>query len=80
MEVVACEVDGIHFGVGHLDASGIGVLIEFAANLQTSLRCRCGDQLDDDLMADERFAAQLPVMNENMRCSILFHLLVPGGK
>ena len=23
---------------------------------------------------------QLRLMNENIRCSILFHLLVPGGK
>ena len=23
---------------------------------------------------------QFPVMNENSRCTILFHLLVPGGK
>ena len=26
------------------------------------------------------FPRQLMVMNENSRCSILFHLLVPGGK
>jgi hypothetical protein len=25
-------------------------------------------------------ARQLRLMNENRRCSILFHLLVPGGK
>ena len=57
MEVVAGEVDGLHFGVCHLDAGRIGVWIEFAANLQAGVRGRCGDQLDDDLMADERFAA-----------------------
>ena len=32
VEVVACEVDGVQFGIGHLDASRIGVLIEFATN------------------------------------------------
>src|SRR5205823_4435706 len=57
VEVVAGEVDGIHFGVGHLDAGRIGVLIELATNLQTGLGRRRGDQLDDDLMADERSAA-----------------------
>jgi hypothetical protein len=57
VEVVAGEVQVTHFCVGHLDAGGIGVLIEFATNLQTCLRRRRGDQLDDDLMADERLAA-----------------------
>ena len=57
VEVVADKIDGIHFGVGDLDAGGIGVLIELATNFQTCPgRCR-SDQLDDDLMADERFAA-----------------------
>jgi hypothetical protein len=27
-----------------------------------------------------RFASQFMLMNENSRCSILFHVLVPGGK
>jgi len=31
-------------------------------------------------MADEGFAAPVSVMKEKRRCSILFHLLVPGGK
>src|SRR6266568_2442411 len=57
VEVVTGEVDGLHVGIGHLDAGRISVLIEFATNLQTGLRCRCCDELDDDLMADERFAA-----------------------
>jgi hypothetical protein len=54
---VAGEVEVAHFCIGHLDAGGIGVLIEFATNLQTCRRRRRGDQLDDDLMADERLAA-----------------------
>src|SRR5882724_6636583 len=57
VEVVTCEVDGFHVGVGHLDAGRIGVLIEFAPNLETGLGRRSCDQLDDDLMADEGFAA-----------------------
>ena len=69
MEVVAGEVDGIHFGVGHLDAGRIGVLIELATNLQTGLGRRCGDQLDDDLMADERFAA--PVAGDEREQAML---------
>ena len=57
VEIVGCEVYGVHFGIGHLDARRISVLVEFATNPQTGLGRRCGDQLDDDLMADERFAA-----------------------
>ena len=47
MEVVGSEVEGIHFDVGHLDAGRIGVLIEFAPNLQTGVRRRRGDPLAD---------------------------------
>src|SRR5882757_916854 len=57
VEVVTGDVDGLHLGVGHLDAGRIGILIELAPHLETGLGRRCCDQLDDDLMADERFAA-----------------------
>src|ERR1700680_983574 len=57
MEVVAGQGDGVHFGVRHLYAGRIGVLVELATNLQTGLRRRCCDQLDDDFMADERLSA-----------------------
>ena len=69
MEVVGSEVEGIHFDVGHLDAGRIGVLIEFAPNLQTGVRRRRGDQLDDDLMADERLAA--PVAGDEREQAML---------
>src|SRR5947207_2038271 len=76
VEVVAGEVDGIHFGVGHLDAGRIGVLIELATNLQTGLGRRRGDQLDDDLMADERSAA--PVAGDE-REQAMFDLVPLAG-
>ena len=77
---MADDVDGGEFVVGDFDRSGVRRRIEFATDLEACLRRRRGDQLDDHLMADERLAAPVPVMNENSRCSILFHLLVPGGK
>ena len=52
MEVMADEVDGLEFGVGHLDAGGICVWIELAMNLEASAGCGGSDQFDDDLMAD----------------------------
>src|SRR5258705_10391502 len=78
MEGVAFEIDGIHFGVGHLDAGWIGVLIEFATNLQTSLRRCCSDQLDDDLMADERFAA--PVAGDEREQAMLDLVPLAGAR
>ena len=53
MEVVTGEVDSAHLSVGHLDAGGIGVAIELAANLEAGLGRRRGDQLDDDLVAPD---------------------------
>ena len=78
--IARCEVDGIHFGGGHLDAGGIGVLIEFATNLQTGLVVVAAINWTITWWLMSGFPRQLPVMNENRRCSILFHLLVPGGK
>ena len=40
----------------------------------------CGaKQVDHGLIAHQRLPFQLRLMNENSRCSTLFHLLVPGG-
>ena len=75
MEVMAAEVDGLEFGVGDLDAGGIAVWIELAANLEAGIGCGGGDQFDDDLMAGG-LRRQFPVMNENRRCSILFHCVL----
>lgn len=38
------------------------------------------DQLDDDLVVRSGRPRQLKVIWENRRYSILFHLLVPGGR
>ena len=39
-------------------------------------------QFDDDAIAEQRVfgSANYWLMNEKRRCSILFHLLVPGGR
>jgi hypothetical protein len=57
MEVMADDVDGGEFVVEDFDRSGVRRRIEFATDLEASLRRRRGDQLDDHLMADERLAA-----------------------
>ena len=43
MEVIAGEVDGLDFGVADLDAFGIGIGVEFAADFQARFRCRRTD-------------------------------------
>ena len=52
-----------------LDAGRIGVVIDLASHLQAGLGGRGGDQLDDDLMADERFAA--PVSGDEREQAML---------
>jgi hypothetical protein len=54
VEVMAAGVDGFEFGVGHLDAGRVRVWVKLATNLQAGLGGGCGDQFDDDLMADQR--------------------------
>src|SRR5215217_8242 len=78
VEVVAGEVHGIHFRVRYLDARRIDVFIELATNLETGLRCRCGDELDDDLMADERLAA--PVAGDEREQAMLDLVPLAGAR
>src|SRR2546423_14160738 len=57
VEVMPPEIDRFEFSVGDLDAGGIGYWVEFAAHFQAGLGRGGGDQLHDDLVADERLAA-----------------------
>ena len=72
---ISAEVDDGEFVVRHLSPGGVAIDIQFTFDLEP----RCGrggpDQVDHHFMTD-----QFWVMAENSRCSILFHLLVPGGK
>ncbi len=80
MERVAREIDVTQLIVGDLLVGGIVGSVECGLDAQAGT---CGGvlkQVDYDLMADEGTAAPVWVMCENRRCSILFHLLVPGGK
>ena len=57
MEVVANDVDGVERGVADHQSFGVGVRVDLRANGQASARGGVGDQLHDDLVADERTAA-----------------------
>jgi hypothetical protein len=68
-------------GIGDFAASGVFSSVQPASDLQSRRRRRAGDQLYD--WSRNRASGsprQLDEMNENSRCSTLFHLLVPGGK
>jgi len=62
VERVAFNVDGVHLGIGDLDALGIAVGVDVAGDGEAGVGRGGADQLDDDLMADERLAA--PVLGD----------------
>ena len=54
--------------------------VEFGGDGEPGAGGGRGDGVDDDFVAVRGRPRQFIVMWENSRCSILFHLLVPGGK
>ena len=80
MKPVSPELEFRHLLIGNFDPRRIDVGVDFAFHGQSCRRCGAGDEVDDDLVTDQRLARQFWLMKENRRCSILFHLLVPGGK
>ena len=62
MERVAGDVEGGHFGVADLEAFGVGVFVEFAANGETGFCRRRRDQFDDRRSAGQRTPA--PVLRD----------------
>src|SRR5215467_3218195 len=80
MEFCPRDVQFSHLRVGDLDALVVFVAVETALHGQSGLGLRIGDQFDDHPMGEERLARQFCVMKANSRCSIRFHLLVPGGR
>ena len=79
MELIACDIEAFHCGFADLDASLIGAGVERAFNLETGLGGRRPDQLDHGRRSVSGRPRQFCVMWQNIRCSILFHLDVPGG-
>ncbi len=62
MELIAMKIEGSHFLSGDFDSGRIGTGVQLAANLQTVFGCGGGNQLDNDLVTDERFPA--PVLTD----------------
>ena len=49
--------DGVHFGLGDLDAAGVGLGVGFGVDGQSGAGRGGADEVDDDLMAGERGAS-----------------------
>jgi hypothetical protein len=62
LEGMALNVEGSHFGITDFDALGIEVLVDVASDGEAGFGGSGADQLDDDVVADERFAA--PVLGD----------------
>jgi hypothetical protein len=66
---VSLKIQGGHLLWGNLDSCRINVGVQLAANLQTVFGGGGGNQLDDDFVTDERFAA--PVLTDEGKQSVL---------
>ena len=80
MEVPALDLHRVQLVVADSEPLLVGAFVEFAADREALPALCAGDELDDGLVRDERAPRQFMEIKLNMRCSILFHLLVPGGK
>src|SRR5690242_16758578 len=56
VEIVARDVDRLHLSFSDLEAFGVEVSIDFSANFETCFGARRADELNDDLMTDQRLA------------------------
>src|SRR5271166_5272082 len=80
MELGALDVDRGHLGIRYDNAAGILAVVKLAAHGEAGFGGGGRDQLDDHAIADEWCSAPVLADEGNRRCSILFHLLVPGGR
>src|SRR6266852_5700853 len=74
------EPEGGELLIGDGAALRIRPTIQLAPHPQAGGRPGGADQVDDHRQTYQRLPRQLRLMYEKSRCSIVFHLLVPGGK
>ena len=66
---MALEIDAGEVGGGDFDAGRIRIGVDLGTDLEAGFGGGGGDQLDNDLMADERFAA--PVLGDEREEAVL---------
>ena len=59
MEVVTLDLDSSKVVIGHDQALGIVGTVEFRTHLQTATCLGAGNEVDDDLMTDQRASAPI---------------------
>ncbi len=69
MKGVSPESEFRHLLVGNLDARWVRVGIQLAFHRQTRLRSSASDQIDYDLVADQRFAP--PILADEGKQAVL---------
>ncbi len=79
MKGITGYVEGRHFLVGDFDAFWIGVGIEFERIVRPVLVVVFAISSIATITLVSGVPRQFWVMWQNIRCSILFHLEVPGG-
>jgi len=77
---MSCEPHGCHLRVSDGDPARIAASIDLRADTQSRPTMRGTNQVHDGGQIDEGVPRQFMAMCEKRRCSIRFHLLVPGGK
>ena len=69
-----------HLLVAYFLSDGIDGVINFRFHSQTLRRLGRFNQVDNHFVADQGLSTPVHADNENNPCSILFHLLVAGGR
>ena len=78
MELVAIDLDRGEVCVRHDQALGIVSVVELGANPQAAARLGTGDEVDDDLMTDER--ASTPVHGDEREQTVLNLVPLAGAR
>ncbi len=78
MEGIALDVEGGHFDIADLDALWVTVLVDVAGDGEAGVGRGGADQLDDDLVADQRFAA--PVLRDVGKEAVLDAVPFAGSR
>ena len=78
MKVVALDVDGCHFVIADLNAFLIEVAIEITRDREAVFGRGGADQLDDDLVADQRLAP--PVLRDVGKETVLNLVPLAGAR
>jgi hypothetical protein len=73
MELLSPKLEFGHLLIGHFESRLVDVGVNFAFDSQSRLRGGGRDQVDDDLMTDQRFAA--PVLADEREQTVFY--LVP---